>query len=43
MTPQEASAEASKVCMLAPVVPVLVVDDASKAADLAKALSLIHI
>ena len=38
MTPQEASAEASKVCMLAPVVPVLVVDDASKAADLAKAL-----
>ncbi|MCG3266361.1 bifunctional 4-hydroxy-2-oxoglutarate aldolase/2-dehydro-3-deoxy-phosphogluconate aldolase [Yoonia sp. I 8.24] len=38
MTPQEASAAATKVCQLAPVVPVLVVDDASKAADLARAL-----
>ena len=38
MTPQEASIEAAKVCGLAPVVPVLVVEDASTAADLAKAL-----
>jgi 2-dehydro-3-deoxyphosphogluconate aldolase/(4S)-4-hydroxy-2-oxoglutarate aldolase len=38
MTPQEASAAAAKVCQLAPVVPVLVIDDASKAADLARAL-----
>lgn len=38
MTPQEASAAAEKVCLLAPVVPVLVVEDASTAADLAKAL-----
>jgi 2-dehydro-3-deoxyphosphogluconate aldolase/(4S)-4-hydroxy-2-oxoglutarate aldolase len=38
MTPQEASAAATKVCQLAPVVPVLVVDDASVAADLAAAL-----
>ncbi|WP_090200476.1 bifunctional 4-hydroxy-2-oxoglutarate aldolase/2-dehydro-3-deoxy-phosphogluconate aldolase [Yoonia tamlensis] len=38
MTPQEASAAATKVCQLAPVVPVLVVDDASTAADLARAL-----
>ena len=38
MTPQDASAAAAKVCLLAPVVPVLVVDDASLAADLARAL-----
>jgi 2-dehydro-3-deoxyphosphogluconate aldolase/(4S)-4-hydroxy-2-oxoglutarate aldolase len=38
MTPQEASAAAMKVCLLAPVVPVLVIDDASTAADLARAL-----
>ncbi|MFO8126548.1 MAG: keto-deoxy-phosphogluconate aldolase, partial [Yoonia sp.] len=38
MTPQDASAAAEKVCRLAPVVPVLVVDDASIAADLARAL-----
>ena len=29
MTPQDASAAAAKVCLLAPVVPVLVIDDAS--------------
>lgn len=38
MTPQDASIAAAKVCNLAPVVPVLVLDDASKAAGLAKAL-----
>lgn len=38
MTPQQASAAAAKVCLLAPVVPVLVIDDASTASDLAKAL-----
>ena len=38
MTPQDASIAARKVCLLAPVVPVLVVDDANIAADLAKAL-----
>ena len=38
MTPQEASAAAAKVCLLAPVVPVLVIDDANVAAALAKAL-----
>jgi len=38
MTPQDASAAAAKICLLAPVVPVLVVDDASIAADLARAL-----
>ncbi|MFQ1700712.1 bifunctional 4-hydroxy-2-oxoglutarate aldolase/2-dehydro-3-deoxy-phosphogluconate aldolase [Loktanella agnita] len=38
MTPQEASAAAARVCQLAPVVPVLVIDDASIAADLARAL-----
>lgn len=38
MTPQDASAAAAKVCLLAPVVPVLVVDDASIAAALAQAL-----
>ena len=38
MTPQQASNAAEKVCLLAPVVPVLVIDDASSAADLARAL-----
>lgn len=38
MTPQDASLAAAKVCGLAPVVPVLVVDDASLAQDLAAAL-----
>jgi 2-dehydro-3-deoxyphosphogluconate aldolase/(4S)-4-hydroxy-2-oxoglutarate aldolase len=38
MTPTEASAKARKICLLAPVVPVLVVDDAGKANDLARAL-----
>lgn len=38
MTPEQASAEAAKICLLAPVVPVLVVDDADVAADLARAL-----
>lgn len=38
MTPQEASSAARSICTLAPVVPVLVVDDADCAADLARAL-----
>ncbi|WP_439156271.1 bifunctional 4-hydroxy-2-oxoglutarate aldolase/2-dehydro-3-deoxy-phosphogluconate aldolase [Yoonia sp.] len=38
MTPQEASAAAAQVCNLAPVIPVLVIDDAAHAADLARAL-----
>ncbi len=38
MTPQQAANETEKVCLLAPVVPVLVIDDASTAADLARAL-----
>jgi 2-dehydro-3-deoxyphosphogluconate aldolase / (4S)-4-hydroxy-2-oxoglutarate aldolase len=38
MTPAEMSQRAMSICKLAPVVPVLVVDDASKAADLATAL-----
>lgn len=38
MTPQESSQQASEICQLAPVVPVLVVDDADTAADLAMAL-----
>lgn len=38
MTPQDASLKAREICGLAPVIPVLVVDDASKAADLARAL-----
>ena len=38
MTPEQASIEAAKVCQLAPVVPVIVVDDAAKAGDLAQAL-----
>lgn len=38
MTPQHASELTTKVCQLAPVVPVIVVDDAAIAADLARAL-----
>ena len=38
MTPQDASRKAHEICSLAPVVPVLVVDDASLAAPLAEAL-----
>lgn len=38
MTPQQASAAAEKICLMAPVVPVLVIDDASKAERLAEAL-----
>ena len=38
MTPQEISAKSQAICELAPVIPVLVVNDASKAADLAGAL-----
>ncbi|ETA50902.2 bifunctional 4-hydroxy-2-oxoglutarate aldolase/2-dehydro-3-deoxy-phosphogluconate aldolase [Ponticoccus alexandrii] len=38
MTPEAASAEAEKLCRLAPVIPVLVVDDAAQAEGLARAL-----
>ena len=38
MTPTEASAAAREICLLAPIVPVLVVPDASKARGLAQAL-----
>lgn len=38
MTPDHASDLTYALCMLAPVVPVLVIDDASHAADLARAL-----
>ncbi|GAA3873590.1 bifunctional 4-hydroxy-2-oxoglutarate aldolase/2-dehydro-3-deoxy-phosphogluconate aldolase [Celeribacter arenosi] len=38
MTPQEASLKTAEVCGLAPVVPVLVIKDASKARALAEAL-----
>lgn len=38
MTPQQASAKALEICQLAPIVPVLVVEDASIAQDLARAL-----
>lgn len=38
MTPEHASELTEKVCRLAPVVPVLVVEDAGSAADLARAL-----
>lgn len=38
MTPQEAAARAREICGLAPIVPVLVVHDASKAQALAQAL-----
>ena len=38
MTPAEASIKAAEICRLAPVVPVLVVDDVARAAPLAEAL-----
>lgn len=38
MTPTEQSAEAARICRLAPVVPVLVIDDAGHAKMLAQAL-----
>jgi 2-dehydro-3-deoxyphosphogluconate aldolase/(4S)-4-hydroxy-2-oxoglutarate aldolase len=38
MTPEHASELNARVCALAPVIPVLVVDDAGSAADLARAL-----
>lgn len=38
MTPDESSRQAEEICRLAPVVPVLVVDDADIAVDLARAL-----
>ena len=38
ITPQDASARAREICRLAPVMPVLVVQDAAHAAPLAKAL-----
>lgn len=38
MTPAEQSAKAAEICRLAPVVPVLVIDDLAHAAPLAKAL-----
>lgn len=38
MTPEQASAQSEDICRLAPVIPVLVVKDASTAADLARAL-----
>ena len=38
MTPQDASARTREICQAAPVVPVLVVEDASKARGLAEAL-----
>lgn len=38
MTPAQQSKEAARICRLAPVVPVLVIEDAAKAAPLARAL-----
>jgi len=38
MTPQLASQKAAEICRLAPVIPVLVIDDAALAFDLARAL-----
>ncbi|WP_425070279.1 bifunctional 4-hydroxy-2-oxoglutarate aldolase/2-dehydro-3-deoxy-phosphogluconate aldolase [Sagittula sp. S175] len=38
MTPQDASRESDRLCRLAPVIPVLVIDDASNARALAQAL-----
>jgi len=38
MTPEHASELSRRICLLAPVVPVLVIDDARVAADLARAL-----
>ncbi len=38
MTPQQASQHTAEICARAPVIPVLVIDDAAQAAGLAKAL-----
>lgn len=38
MTPLQSSADAARICALAPIIPVLVVEDAALAADLARAL-----
>lgn len=38
MTPAEQSRKAADICALAPVIPVLVIEDARRAADLARAL-----
>ena len=38
MTPQSASKELHRICLLAPVIPVLMVEDATKARSLAQAL-----
>ena len=38
MTPTEMSQQAAKICALAPVIPVLVVDDTATAQPLAQAL-----
>jgi 2-dehydro-3-deoxyphosphogluconate aldolase/(4S)-4-hydroxy-2-oxoglutarate aldolase len=38
MTPAEASRRTAEICALAPVIPVLVIDDAARARDLARAL-----
>ena len=38
MTPNQASQKAADICALAPVIPVLVIDDLDSAADLARAL-----
>lgn len=38
MTPEQASLEAERICQLAPVIPVLVVEDATQARPLAEAL-----
>ncbi len=38
MTPEAASAKAAEICRLAPVIPVLVIDDAATAQELAAAL-----
>jgi 2-dehydro-3-deoxyphosphogluconate aldolase/(4S)-4-hydroxy-2-oxoglutarate aldolase len=38
MTPAQQSAEAARICRLAPVIPVLVIDDLAHAAPLARAL-----
>jgi 2-dehydro-3-deoxyphosphogluconate aldolase/(4S)-4-hydroxy-2-oxoglutarate aldolase len=38
MTPQDASARARDICLLAPVIPVLVIDDLAQARPLAEAL-----
>ena len=38
MTPEHASTRIARLCALAPVIPVLVLDDAARAAGLARAL-----